>query len=143
VLVPEPSLNANIVTEQTPTFTVGGSWVLHHEISSSTAPGPEVVSFASAAPAGRYALVALKKAGSEVHAHLWLSAHRRDGSAIIEQDFDSLFSDVATGTLTDEMSSGRQSYRSLGIITLDLGGNSTFSKPTDGPDLFGSAQADP
>ena len=141
VQVPEPTISIIPVTEATPAILDGiGQWIARHEIASKGGPGAEVVSLAKGAPPGRYSLVALKREGGEIRTQLWLTVKHRDGETIALRRFDSLFSDIASGTIVDELAGGRQSFKLLGTLTVTAEGVIEYSLPPGGTELFPSAE---
>jgi hypothetical protein len=137
VMIPEPSLSTAALTKDNPNFERSGAWMARHNLASTTAPGPEVVSFAEDVPVGRYALVAMKRSGGDIRTQLWLTIKARSGQTLVERRFDSLFSDVAVGTFADEVAAGRQSYKLLGSVAVTASGAAYVLPPT-GVDPFAS-----
>jgi hypothetical protein len=140
-VLPGPELNAAPVTAMNTSMQVNGAWEVQHEIDEQVSPGPEVAAFASDVPAGRYALVAVKDAGTDVAVPLWLTIHQRNGTEILQQRFDGLLSDIAKGPVADEMAAHRQSYVPLGVLVVSAQGAITYDAPADGADPFRVAAA--
>jgi hypothetical protein len=107
-------------------------WSYRSEVARASSPGPEVISLSAQAKPGRYELIATKAFGDQVDLTLWLTIHRRDGTEVVQRRFDALFSDTATGSPSDEISSGRQSYALLGQIEVQADGTRRYLPPVDG-----------
>jgi len=122
------------VTGSTTTWPAQGDWMVRHEIADAS--GVDVQLFAKGTRAGRYALVATKIGGTAAELNLWLSIRKRDGSIIADTHTPAFISDLAAGALSDEVATGRQSYRTLGCLDITADGQLTFIPATTNGVLF-------
>lgn len=128
VLLPEDAFGSGEVSQLAPVLEQGGKWLARHELAEAVRPGPEVIALSRDVPAGRWELVALKRAGTPVEIGLWLSVRTRDGEPVADEFFPGLFSDAASGGLAAELTSGRQSFLRLGAVVTDGNGTVTWSR---------------
>lgn len=118
-LLPEPDLAAPPVDPATPLLEHDGLWRAAHVVASTA--GAQAVLLTADAPPGRYALVAVRRGGTAVELALRLSARRPDGATLAEERIDAFLSDVATGSVADELAAGRQSCKPLGLLEIRRG----------------------
>lgn len=128
-LLAEDALQAPEVGAATPLLERSGTWVARHEIAEQVAPGAEAVTLSLDAPPGRYALVAVKAGGEAVAVRLFLAVRTRAGESLVDRRFEALFSDTATGSVSDEMQARHQSYRALGLVELGAAGQARYLAP--------------
>lgn len=121
-VVAAPALGGAEASAASRVFPAGGPWVARFELDAAAGPGAEAAVLAATAPAGRYALVATKAGGDDVKIAAWLAVRARDGKVLADERFDLFLSDVATGTVADELARGRQSWAPLGTLVTGAGG---------------------